>query len=52
VFDRPKDWLDIEEMVRWGTPIDPAETLRWVGPILGTGSAPYARLAVLLTPRA
>ena len=22
VFDRPKDWLDIEEMLRWGTEID------------------------------
>ena len=44
VFDRPKDWLDIEEMIRWGTRIDPEETLRWVGTILGTGSDPYRRL--------
>ena len=22
VFDRPKDWLDIEEMIAWGTAID------------------------------
>jgi hypothetical protein len=50
VFDRAKDWLDIEEMIRWGTAIDPEETLRWVGAILGTGSAPYARLSALLGP--
>ena len=24
VFDRPKDWLDIEEMLRWGTEVDAA----------------------------
>jgi hypothetical protein len=50
VFDRPKDWLDIEEMVRWGTTVDRAETLRWVGAILGTGSAAYVRLAALIAP--
>ena len=22
VFDRPKDWLDIEEMLAWGTEVD------------------------------
>ncbi len=22
IFDRPKDWLDIEEMLRWGTEVD------------------------------
>jgi hypothetical protein len=50
VFDRPKDWLDIEELIRWATPIDRAQTLRWVGAILGPDSAPYARLAALLAP--
>jgi hypothetical protein len=49
VFNRPKDWLDIEEMIRWGTAIDPVETRRWVGAILGTGAAPCAQLAALLT---
>jgi hypothetical protein len=48
VFDRPKDWLDIEEMVRWGTEIDRAETLHWVGAFLGTRSDAHARLARLL----
>ncbi|HEY6427559.1 MAG TPA: hypothetical protein VIX84_10020 [Acidimicrobiales bacterium] len=49
VFDRPKDWLDIEEMVQWGTAIDAAETLAWVAAILGDDSAQYARLVVLLS---
>jgi hypothetical protein len=47
VFDRPKDWLDIEEMIRWGTVIDPSRTLCWVGAILGPTSEPYVRLAAL-----
>jgi hypothetical protein len=29
VFDRPKDWLDIEEMLRWGTQVDTSG--RWAG---------------------
>jgi hypothetical protein len=49
VFDRPKDWLDIEEMVQWGTAIDAAETLAWVAVILGDDSAQYARLVALLS---
>ena len=32
---RPKDGLDIEEMVRWGTAIEADEALRWVADILG-----------------
>ncbi len=48
VFDRPKDWLDIDEMIRWGTEIDAAATLRWVATFLGEDSEQYARLAALL----
>ena len=48
VFDRPKDWLDIEEMLRWGTEVDPVRTLRWVGDILGPASEQYTRLHGLL----
>jgi hypothetical protein len=48
VFDRPKDWLDIEEMIAWGTAIDEAEVLGWVREILGVASEQHARLAVLL----
>jgi hypothetical protein len=50
VFDRPQDWLDIEEMVRWGTEIDAAVALRWVADILGPDAAQYARLAAILGP--
>jgi hypothetical protein len=49
VFDRPKDWLDIEEMLLWGTEVDAAATLGWVGDILGTQSGQYARLNELLS---
>jgi hypothetical protein len=48
VFDRPKDWLDIEEMIAWGTAIDAGGTLGWVREILGEESEQYARLAALL----
>jgi hypothetical protein len=48
VFDRPKDWLDVEEMIAWGTAIDAGETLGWVREILGGDSGQYARVAALL----
>jgi hypothetical protein len=49
IFDRPKDWLDIEEMLRWGTEVDAARTLYWVGEILGPDAEQYIRLAELLS---
>jgi hypothetical protein len=48
VFDRPKDWLDIEAMVAWGTDIDARAALDWVGEILGTDAGPYQRLVRIL----
>ena len=48
VFDRPKDWLDVEEMVRWGTAIDTDAVLGWVAVLLGEDSEQYARLRGLL----
>jgi hypothetical protein len=48
VFDRPKDWLDVEEMIAWGTAVDADEALGWVREILGEDSEQYARLAALL----
>lgn len=48
VFDRPKDWVDIEAMVAWGTEIDAGETLRWLEAILGRDSPTYTRLRGLL----
>ena len=49
VFDRPKDWVDIEAMVALGTAIDVAEVLRWVGRIAGDTDPRYDRVAALLT---
>jgi hypothetical protein len=48
IFDRPKDWLDIEEMLRWGTEVDAERTLHWVGEFLGPAAPQYTRLAALL----
>ncbi len=48
IFDRPKDWVDIEEMIAWGTPIDAAAVLRWIEGILGADSGQHARLSDLL----
>jgi hypothetical protein len=50
VFDRPKDWVDVEEMVSWGTEIDEAAVLHWIDDILGADSTQHARLAGLLAP--
>lgn len=49
VFDRPRDWVDIEAMLTLGTAIDPAEVLRWVGRIVGDDDPRYDRIAALLT---
>jgi len=48
IFDRPKDWLDIEEIVRWGTEVDVDRTLYWLREILGREAPQYARLTGLL----
>jgi hypothetical protein len=48
IFDRPKDWLDIEEMVRWGTEIDAAEAIRWAASFLGGDSEQVTRLTTVL----
>jgi hypothetical protein len=48
IFSRPKDWLDIEEMVSWGTPIDASMSLGWIEQLLGADSQQYERLAVAL----
>lgn len=48
VFDRPKDWVDISEMVEWGAAIDAAKTLEWVEQLLGADSEQYVRLTETL----
>ncbi len=48
VFDRPKDWVDIEEMVSWGTRIDGDAVLGWIEKLLGADSEQHERLVDVL----
>ncbi|WP_334141647.1 nucleotidyl transferase AbiEii/AbiGii toxin family protein [Rhabdothermincola sp.] len=48
VFDRPRDWVDIDAMRAIGTSIDAAEVLRWVGRIIGDDDPRYDRIASVL----
>jgi Nucleotidyl transferase AbiEii toxin, Type IV TA system len=47
MFDRAKDWPDIEAMLR-AQAVDEAEALRWVETILGADHPCYSRLADLI----
>ena len=49
VFNRGKDWVDIDAMRTLGGSIDTAEVLRWVGRIAGDEDPRYERIAALLT---
>ena len=49
MFDRPKDWVDIQTMLDQGTHLDPAEVLRWVGRIAGDDDPRYDRIAAVLS---
>jgi hypothetical protein len=50
VFDRPKDWLDIEEILDWGTDVDRSTVLRWIDELLGGDSSQHERLVDLWSP--
>jgi hypothetical protein len=50
IFDRPKDWVDIEEIVAWGTEVDAAPVLGWIDELLGAESPQYVHLVELLGP--
>jgi hypothetical protein len=50
VFDRPKDWVDIDAIVVDRTAVDVAEVLRWVGRVVGDEDPRYDRIAAVLTP--
>ena len=52
VFDRPKDWVDIEEIVRWGTKVDASLVLHWIETLLGPSSRQRVRLRALLSDAA
>jgi hypothetical protein len=49
VFNRAKDWVDIDAMLALGHGLDAAEVLRWVGRIAGDEDPRYDRIAALLT---
>jgi len=49
VFNRAKDWVDIDAMRALGHGLDTAEVLRWVGRIAGDADPRYERIAALLT---
>jgi hypothetical protein len=51
VFDRPKDWVDIDAMLDAGAAVETAEVLRWVGRIAGDDDPRYGRIAALLSRR-
>ncbi|GIU87108.1 MAG: hypothetical protein KatS3mg009_1623 [Acidimicrobiia bacterium] len=51
VFDRPRDWVDVEAMLAAGAEIDVAEALRWVGRVTGDADPRYERLVAVLTRR-
>jgi hypothetical protein len=51
IFDRPRDWVDIDAMVAAESEIDPAEVLRWVARIAGDEDPRYNRIAAVLTRR-
>ena len=51
VFNRAKDWVDIDAMVAADTSIDVAEVLRWVGRIAGDEDPRYERITAVLTRR-
>jgi hypothetical protein len=51
VFNRPKDWVDIDAVLAADIAVDVAEVLRWVGRIAGDTDARYRRLAAVLTRR-
>jgi hypothetical protein len=51
VFDRAKDWVDIDAMIEADIALDAAEVLRWVGRIAGDTDARYQRIASVLTRR-
>lgn len=51
VFNRQKDWVDIDAIVDLGHELDIAEVLRWVGRIAGDTDPRYERIVAVLTNR-
>ena len=51
VFNRPKDWVDIDAILALGPDLDVDEILRWVGRIAGDDDPRYNRVGAVLTRR-
>ena len=51
IFDRPKDWVDVDAVLALDTPVDAGEVLRWVGRVAGDTDRRYDRIAAVLTRR-
>ena len=51
VFNRPKDWVDIDAILATGTVLDVAEVMRWVGRLAGDTDQRFERIASVLTGR-
>jgi hypothetical protein len=51
VFNRPKDWVDIDAVLATNVVLDTAEILRWVSRIAGDRDPRYERAVALLTRR-
>jgi hypothetical protein len=51
VYNRPRDWVDIDAMLEADGELDVAEVLRWVARIAGDQDPRFERLAALLTRR-
>lgn len=49
VFDRAKDWVDIDAMRDAGTELDAAEIVRWVQRIVGDDDPRYERIMARLS---
>ena len=48
VFNRGKDWVDIDAMMAAGTSVDSAEVLRWVARIAGDEDPRFNRIVAVL----
>jgi hypothetical protein len=47
VYDRPKDWLDIEQVLDSDPTVDREEITRWLSALVGPDDARYARAVAL-----
>lgn len=49
IFDRPKDWVDIDAIVANGSFVDRAEVFRWVGRIASDTDPRFDRVGAVLS---